>query len=194
MTSAVGPKTNLVSNWVVCGKRATGKSNYVFETLTAQLPNTACIFVLSDNQTTREKWEEFPKTRIPIVVSTPNVELLGWLTLQKNVSIVLDDLTKKPSREFWELVSTLARFNKPTWPKLTFIVQNLAMISPDHCDVLVFIGTQSHKNDKLTLDWEASEVRYVQSRNNIEKKEEVTTEKSKESEESTKEEEELNFT
>jgi hypothetical protein len=178
MSLSVGPKKNLVSNWVVCGKRASGKSRYVFETLTSQLPNTTCIFVLSDNQTTREQWTSFPKTRIPMVVSTPNVELLGWLTLQTNVSIVLDDLTKKPSREFWEVVSTFARFNK-TPSKLTLIVQDLSMISPhsnlsSHCDVLVFIGTQSHRNDKLTLDWNASEVRYVKSKYTIEKKEAST--------------------
>ncbi len=156
------------TNWVICGKRESGKSHYVYETLQKEVPETACIFVFSDIQETRTQWESFPNSNVPIVVSRVNLNLLKWLTLQTNVSVVLDDVTKRNDTEFWEIVSTLVRFQKTSYPKLTLIVQDLHTISNDSnlskcCDVLVFTSLPSSKDDQLKSIWNPKEVRFVKS-------------------------------
>jgi hypothetical protein len=169
------------SNWVVCGNRATGKSSYVFNTLNLQLPDTICIFVLTDSKDTREQWESFPNSRLPIVVASPSTSILNWLVLQKNVSIVLDQLTKKHI-ECWELLKNFASHKRLRYLRLTIIVQDLKLIPnsfdvEEQCDTFVFIGPVSKRNEKFISTRNVEEVRYVKSI--LEKTEEETEEETK---------------
>jgi hypothetical protein len=166
------------ANWIVCGKRATGKSSYVFKTLNLQLADTMCIFVLTDSEQTRKQWESFPNSRLPILVASPSVSILKWLVLQKNVSIVLDQLTKK-HLDCWKLLTSFAIHERLPYLRLTIIVQDLKLIPnsfdvEEQCDTFVFIGPVSKRNKKFISTRNVKEVRYVKSMNILETSEEET--------------------
>jgi hypothetical protein len=155
------------SVWIVCGKRQSGKKTYTLSVLNKELPEQTCIFVLSDRETTQDKWHLLAKeSKVPIAVASPSEVVVRYLVKRQDICIVLDGLSKNQTPGFWSLLDEFARQSNSTTPKLVFLTQSLKQVAIESCDVVVCVGKVSTHNKARLEKWATpQEVRWVKAWN-----------------------------
>lgn len=143
--------------WVVCGKRASGKTHYAIKQLEKSLPPDVYIVVLCPlKRNGRRLWKTVRK---PCCIGTPNAKVIEWLfhsNFQVPISIVFDEYYTGKSilpnnlntADIFKYLFKNDNTTKFQGPKLTFITQGIRKITQDVPFPFALILTSAVYNPK----------------------------------------------